>query len=157
MRFDDVAAVLDALDAGAVRYWVGGGWGVDILVGRQTREHRDLDLGVDDVGFDACLQRLADLGYVRETDWLPVRVELRADGECWVDVHPIRFDADGHGRQAGLGGKDFHYPPEAFTTGTLRGREIRCLSVEQQRRFRSGYEHQDKDRHDLAQLDAVGD
>jgi lincosamide nucleotidyltransferase A/C/D/E len=157
MRFDDVAAVLDALDDAGIRYWVGGGWGVDILVGRQTREHRDLDLGVDDAEFDACLRALADLGYIRETDWLPVRVELKADGERWADVHPIQFDGAGHGRQAGLGGAHFDYPPEAFTTGTLRGRAINCLSVEQQRKFHAGYEHQDKDRHDLLQLDAVGD
>jgi lincosamide nucleotidyltransferase A/C/D/E len=157
MRFDDVAAVLDALNDAGVRYWVGGGWGVDVLVGRQTREHRDLDLGVDAAAFDACLQALDGLGYVRETDWLPVRVELKADGERWADVHPIQFDDAGHGRQAGLGGTHFDYPPAAFTTGTLRGREIRCLSVAQQRKFHAGYEHKDKDRHDLLQLDAVGD
>jgi hypothetical protein len=40
----DVIAVLDALDEAAVRHWVGGGWGVAALAGRQTRSHRDLDL-----------------------------------------------------------------------------------------------------------------
>jgi lincosamide nucleotidyltransferase A/C/D/E len=157
LRFDDVAAVLDALDEAGVRYAVGGGWGVDILVGRQTREHRDLDLGVDATCFDACLRALGELGYARETDGLPVHVELKADGERWADVHPIQFDAGGHGRQAGVGDTHFDYPPEAFTTGTIRGREIRCLSVAQQRTFHSGYEHQGKDRHDLAQLDAVAE
>src|SRR5438477_4113231 len=29
------------------RFWLEGGWGVDALVGRQTRPHRDLDIDVD--------------------------------------------------------------------------------------------------------------
>jgi lincosamide nucleotidyltransferase A/C/D/E len=43
----DVIDVLDALEAESVHHWVAGGWGVDILVGSQTRAHRDLDLAVD--------------------------------------------------------------------------------------------------------------
>ncbi len=43
MRFEEVTRVLDGLDVARVRYWVAGGWGVAVLVGRQTRVHRDLD------------------------------------------------------------------------------------------------------------------
>lgn len=46
MTLEDVVEVLAALDAGGIDYWVDGGWGIDALLGRQTREHRDLDLGV---------------------------------------------------------------------------------------------------------------
>jgi Aminoglycoside-2''-adenylyltransferase len=46
MTLEDVVEVLTALDAGGIDYWVEGGWGIDALLGRQTREHRDLDLGV---------------------------------------------------------------------------------------------------------------
>jgi lincosamide nucleotidyltransferase A/C/D/E len=42
-----VLDVLDVLDGASCRVWVGGGWGVDALDGRQTRTHRDLDLAVD--------------------------------------------------------------------------------------------------------------
>ena len=51
MTPEDVVEVLTALDAGGIDYWVDGGWGIDALLERQTREHRDLDLGVglDDV------------------------------------------------------------------------------------------------------------
>lgn len=40
----DVHRVLDLLSDADVETWVSGGWGVDALVGRQTRTHRDLDL-----------------------------------------------------------------------------------------------------------------
>lgn len=82
---------------------------------------------------------------------LPVRIELAASGRGWVDVHPVTFDAVGYGRQAAPDG-EFDYPPEAFTTSTLGGRLIPCLSASQQQRFHSGYEPTAKDRHDLAQL-----
>jgi lincosamide nucleotidyltransferase A/C/D/E len=151
VRFEEVTNVLDALADAGVRSWVGGGWGVAVLVGRQTRQHRDLDLAIDADQLQTCLDTLRRLGYVTETDDLPVRIELAATGRGWVDVHPVTFDAEGHGRQAAHDGQ-FPYPPEAFTSGELHGRRIQCLSVVQQQAFHSGYELQAKDHHDLAQL-----
>jgi lincosamide nucleotidyltransferase A/C/D/E len=87
----DVLAVLDALAHAGCRAWVGGGWGVDALVGRPTRSHRDLDLAIE-------------------------------------------------------------YPRHCFTTGSIGGVVVACLSVEQQLRFHAGYEPEDIDRHDLALL-----
>ncbi|MGH3426401.1 MAG: nucleotidyltransferase domain-containing protein [Mycobacteriales bacterium] len=46
MDADDVIEVLDRLDAAGAEYWIDGGWGVDALLGIQTRQHDDLDLGV---------------------------------------------------------------------------------------------------------------
>jgi lincosamide nucleotidyltransferase A/C/D/E len=155
VRADDVIMVLDMLDEAGIRHWVGGGWGVAALTGRQTREHRDLDLAVDAEDLERCWPVLGQLGYTAETDWLPVRMELRASGARWVDVHPVHFDADGHGRQPDLDGGHFDYPPAAFTTGSIGGRAVPCLSASQQRRFRLGYEHRQQDVHDLAELDAL--
>lgn len=36
--------MLAVLGGAGADVWVGGGWGIDALVGRQTRQHRDLDL-----------------------------------------------------------------------------------------------------------------
>jgi lincosamide nucleotidyltransferase A/C/D/E len=155
MQLADVTTALDALEAAGVRYWVGGGWGVAILAGVQTRAHRDLDLAVDVDDMSDCISVLAELGYSMETDWLPVRAELSAGGERWVDLHPVAFDTSGHGRQEGLDGAHFDYPASAFTSGTLKGRAIPCLSLQQQREFHSGHPHRGQDRHDLAQLDAI--
>src|SRR3954462_9576165 len=106
MSAAEVLRVLAVLE----RAWVAGGWGVDALVGEQTREHRDLDLAIDADGEADALATLAGLGYVIETDWRPARVELAAPGSRWVDLHPVRFGADGHGRQAELDGGCFEYP-----------------------------------------------
>ncbi|MBA2446024.1 MAG: amino acid transporter [Nocardioidaceae bacterium] len=152
MLLTSVVQVLDALDGADVRSWVAGGWGVDALVGRQTREHRDLDLAIDLADLDASLQVLRTLEYVVETDWLPVRVELWAQDDEWVDLHPVRFDAAGHGLQGKLDGTHFRYPPTAFTDGHLERRLVRCLSVDQQLRFHSGYEPREQDKHDIDTL-----
>lgn len=155
VRTSEVIDVLAALDVAGVRYWVAGGWGVAALTGRQTRDHRDLDLAVDARDLPACLEALEQLRYRVETHCMPVRVELRAPGERWVNVHPVTFDLAGHGSQPDLDGGHFDYPPTAFADGSIGSRPVHCLSVEQQRHFRTGYEHRPQDVHDLADLDAL--
>ena len=44
MTLDQMLAVLEAVRAVGCRFWLEGGWGVDALVGRQTRPHRDVDI-----------------------------------------------------------------------------------------------------------------
>jgi lincosamide nucleotidyltransferase A/C/D/E len=159
MDLDQVMTVLRSLDAVGIRYWVAGGWGVDILVGRQTREHRDLDLAVDMTGADderRALAALAGLGFVVETDWRPTRVELRAPDDQWVDVHPVVFDEHGEGRQADLDGGWFEYPPHALTTAVIGDTVVACLSSAQQLRFHEGYPPRDIDLHDVALLHGIG-
>jgi lincosamide nucleotidyltransferase A/C/D/E len=68
-------------------------------------------------------------------DWRPVRVELVAPGRGWVDLHAVVFGSDGHGRQADIGGGHFDYPPDGFAEGMIGGRSVRCVLLEQQRRF----------------------
>ena len=152
MSASEVHAVLDALAAAACPAWIGGGWGVDALVGHQTRGHRDLDLAVNADQEAAALLALRKLGYVIETDWRPVRVEVVAAGRGRVDVHPVTFDERGDGRQADLDGGFFLYPAGCFTTGTIAGRGVDCLTVAQQLRFHGGYRPRDIDNADLALL-----
>jgi lincosamide nucleotidyltransferase A/C/D/E len=131
MDLGEVLGVADLTEAGC-SVWVAGGWGVDALVGRQTRLHRDLDLALDARNETDALRALEHRGYRVETDWRPVRVELVAEGRGWVDVHPVVFDATGHGREADLGGGRFDYPPEAFDQGALGGMCVPCLSRDRQ-------------------------
>jgi lincosamide nucleotidyltransferase A/C/D/E len=161
MPAHEVHLVLDDLRAaGFDRVWVGGGWGVDALVGRQTRPHRDLDLAVDVTSrtLDQVVESLAGRGYRVETDWRPVRVELAAPGARWVDVHPLTFDQHGVGHQANVAGlQPFRYPPSGFARGLIDGRAVGCLSVAQQLAFHSGYAPRDHDVADIALLHALLD
>jgi lincosamide nucleotidyltransferase A/C/D/E len=40
----DAIDLCQILEQRGIRFWVMGGWGVDALLGRQTRPHKDLDL-----------------------------------------------------------------------------------------------------------------
>jgi lincosamide nucleotidyltransferase A/C/D/E len=151
----DVVEVLAVLEAARCRYWVAGGWGVDALIGAQTREHRDLDLAIDEQDEADALNTLEGLGYAVETDWRPARIELALEPARWVDLHPVRFVADDVGRQADGEGGWFEYAPGGFTTGRIGGHVVPCLSAEQQLRFRRGYALRDVDRHDIALLVAA--
>jgi len=153
---DEVLAILGAVEATGTRLWVAGGWGVDALVGRQTRAHRDLDLLVDSQRLEECLALLASRCYAVETDWLPVRVEVVAAGRGWVDVHPVRLAPDGSGVQAGLNGTRFDYPADCFAIGSLAGRGVPCLTAARQRLLHTGYETRPQDVHDLGLLTKLG-
>lgn len=155
MALVEVLAVLAELRSARCRVWVGGGWGVDALVGRQTRPHRDLDLAVDAEDEQVAVRVLERRGYRVETGWRPVRVELAAAGRGWVDLHPVAFDVRGHGRQADRDGGSFDYPAQAFVVGGLDGVAVPCLSREQQVTFHSGYPPRHVDLHDLQLLEQV--
>ncbi len=155
MRLDEVLAVLIDLREASCSVWVAGGWGVDAVIGRQTRPHRDLDLAVDAENEATALRALNVLGYTVETDWRPVRVELVAPVRGWVDLHPVAFDRSGHGRQADEDGGCFDYPPKAFAEGILGRVVVPCLAREQQVQFHRGYIPRAVDLHDLRLLDEL--
>jgi lincosamide nucleotidyltransferase A/C/D/E len=155
MDLGEVLGILADLREAGCSVWIAGGWGVDALVGWQTRQHRDLDLALDARNETVAIRLLERRGYRVETDWRPVRVELVAEGRGWVDVHPVVFDATGHGRQADLGGGQFDYPAEAFDFGVLGGMRVPCLSRDQQLIFHAGYQPRAIDLHDLALLESL--
>jgi lincosamide nucleotidyltransferase A/C/D/E len=149
---DEVVRLLDDLDTAGVRCWVDGGWGVDALLGRQTREHSDLDLVVDDGGLRRAIGLFEQEGYVVIRDWLPTAIAFRRESDGnEVDLHPVRITPDGGGDQTQLDGISvYHY--EAPTPGLIGGRSVPCCSIDDQIRCHRGYEPTAKDRRDMAAL-----
>jgi lincosamide nucleotidyltransferase A/C/D/E len=129
---DDVLEVLARLDAAGIEWWVDGGWGVDALLGEETRPHDDLDVVVprDDIA------RLADLfpEFARVDDeWWPARFVLRDDSGRQVDFHPVTFDELGDAWQDLVDGGRSRYPAEGLRgRGRIGRREVRCLTPELQ-------------------------
>lgn len=149
---EDVLEILGLLREFDV--WVAGGWGIDALVGEQTREHRDLDLLHREEQEPAVVAALA--GFTETLDWRPVRFVVTDPREREIDLHPLVFGPDGSAVQASLDpGRPFRYPASCFVTGTIGGATVPCLSAEQQVYFHQGYEPADRDRHDMARLRAA--
>ncbi|MDX6362509.1 MAG: lincosamide nucleotidyltransferase [Streptomyces sp.] len=153
MTADDVLSLLSLLRRAGVDIWIGGGWGIDALVGEETRPHRDLDLAHRQDQEPALVAALAAAGFTETLDWRPVRFVVTDPGGREIDLHPLVFAADGSAVQASPDpARPFRYPAECFVTGTVRGTTVPCLSPEQQVHFHQGYEPADRDRHDMALL-----
>ncbi|HEX5927939.1 MAG TPA: hypothetical protein VFY48_00945 [Solirubrobacterales bacterium] len=125
-----VVQALEALEREGVAPCCMGGWGVDALVGEETRKHRDLDLIVEPQDEEAALRALAGLGYRKwydqppaANDPLAARIVVRDRGMRVVDVHPVDFEA------AGL----------AIVTGSIGGHAVQCLSAEAQVRAHESF------------------
>lgn len=151
MTAEQALGVLDSLAAAGVEAWVDGGWGVDALVGRQSRPHADLDLAVPSECLVAALAALRRDGFAFAREELPASVVYRhADGRE-VDIHPVERTADGGGDQIRPDGTGrWHYGPP--TTGRIAGREVTCLSLDTQLRAHVGYEPDADDARDLRLL-----
>ena len=152
MESSEVLRVLDTLEAAGVRASLTGGWGIDALLGRQTRTHGDADLGIPADGLDRAIAALAGLGYVVRDDLRPARVVL-ASPSGHVDLHPVEFDGRGHGVQRGLDGERFDYPPGSLDApGSIDGRDVRCGTPALQLAFHSHYQPRPHDIEDMRAL-----
>ncbi|MFE4637654.1 nucleotidyltransferase domain-containing protein [Streptomyces sp. NPDC056773] len=153
MTAEEVLSVLALLRRAGADVWVGGGWGIDALVGVQTREHGDLDLMHRQDQEGVVMAALSGAGFEESLNWRPVRFVVTASDGREIDLHPLVFADDGSAVQASLEPeRPFVYPRSCFVTGAIEGVPVPCLSAEQQVRFHQGYEPRDRDRHDMALL-----
>lgn len=134
MRLPRVLEVVEHLQAAGVFVWVAGGWGVDGLVGHQTRRHGDLDLLIDGAHEQRALATPASLGYSKVEPWpspgplIPKRIVTYDPFGRAVDVHPVDLATwlSTIVAERLPGGAD---PAEAaFAEGRLGDRTVPCLS-----------------------------
>lgn len=155
MQAEEVVCFLANFEREGFPCWIAGGWGVDALVGEQTRSHQDLDLAVEATQLQAIMAHLSGQGYRVTVDWLPVRAEMTSPEGRKVDLHPLAFDADGNGRQEGLDGVYYTYPVDQFSTGRIAGVTVPCIGRELQIIFHQGYRPREIDLLDVEQLDRL--
>lgn len=154
MTETETAVVVAWLKAREATYQVNGGWAVDALLGRQTREHRDLDIFVDAQVVEEFLAWLDERDYVVAEDWLPIRIELVAP-HGRVDVHPMTVQANGDGSQKGFRDETFRHAAKDRTSGVIGGSTVVVASAARLRKLHEGYAHRDVDLHDLAILESL--
>ena len=155
MTAADVVAILARLESAKIPYWLDGGWGVDALLGEQTREHDDLDVVVRLNDADRLISVLGDESFAVSIDERPTRLVLAHEDGRRIDCHPVVFDVDGSARQIGAGanGGDAPYPAWGFAgEGMIDGRGVPCLTAKLLVLHHTGYEPQAKDRHNVRLL-----
>lgn len=157
MGVGDVLDVLEVLDRARVPCWLVGGWGVDALLGTQTRKHPDLDLAVDRRFLDRALEALKGDGFTirqRETlgNWMPRMITLRDERRRWIEVVAVDVPGPPPGEDSRPERMRFRYAHDSITTGSLDGHVVRCLAASVQLLFHSGYPPRDTDRRDVRLL-----
>jgi lincosamide nucleotidyltransferase A/C/D/E len=110
MGMGDVLEVLSCLRDAGVGVWIDGGWGIDALLGEQSREHDDLDVTILLTSSSHAAAALAALGFVVVEDERPTRFVVRDDHDRRIDFHTITFDEMGRGWQRLQDGSRALYP-----------------------------------------------
>lgn len=131
---DEVLNVIQRLDEAGVEHWLDGGWGVDALLGEQTRPHDDLDLVIPAEQLGQAQAALSTYRHTLDVEpGLPSRLVLINATGSQLDVHPVEFDAAGNGWQP-LGGEAWaRYCAAGLSgQGTIAGLSVRCLSADLQ-------------------------
>lgn len=149
---DAVRLYLRLLDNG-IQIWLTGGWGIDALVGEQSRLHKDLDaiLLLDDMV--PMSEILGQDGYQlkelwSENSWTVDKAGnetatafVLQDKECReFDVHAIYLDEHGNGIPAWAEAESFIFSREDLAgEGIIAGCSIKCISPAMQVYCHTGY------------------
>ncbi|MGV3200860.1 nucleotidyltransferase domain-containing protein, partial [Streptococcus thoraltensis] len=73
----DLFYILELFEHMKVTYWLDGGWGVDVLNGKQQREHRDIDIDFDAQNTQKIIQKLENIGKKIKVEWITSRKEKK--------------------------------------------------------------------------------
>ncbi len=174
----ELLRVCHALSDEDLAYWVAGGWGLDVLVGCETRRHGDLDFVLD--RFRENLPKVAalltGLGYQRKTplggtEWFPDAEVYEDDRGHRIEVLNINWEVLSMAetlfsslppREPESTGELNRATPQFLrqctATGTLDGVSIPVLSVKAQQLVHLGYQRRPEDWHaeDVIRLISVG-
>lgn len=149
MTAADVLAFVDLCAQHDIDVCVDGGWGVDALLGYQSRIHTDLDVALPHK--DATLIRglLEARGFCevpRDDTWECNWVMGDSHGRL-IDIHTSTFDKSGNL----LFGVD--YPFDSLRgTGMIGGRAVKCITPEWLVKFHTGYPLDENDYRDVKLL-----
>jgi lincosamide nucleotidyltransferase A/C/D/E len=150
----DVVELYDLFEQHGIRVWIDGGWGVDALLGEQTRPHGDLDIALEIRQLAALEELLNERGYEKkgEPEARPWNYVLRDKTGHEVDLHAFTFDEHGEG-VLGPAENGAVYPAHALTgVGSIGERQVRCIAVEDVIRFHAGFEPRAHDFKDVYAL-----
>ena len=150
----DVVDVCDLMQTNDITMWIDGGWGVDALLGKQTRSHGDLDVVVQKQNVPKIRELLDARGFREKGEdyaqpWNYILVDDRGRE---IDLHIIELDADGNGRYGRHHSGDSYTAHALSGYGTIGDHQVRCIAVEDMVRFHTGYDLKDKDLRDVSAL-----
>lgn len=146
---DAIEIISYAVDNG-IDIWLDGGWGVDALLGTQTKVHNDIDLFVEKINSKKFIDIIKEKGFseieeayttASHTVWKDTKGRI-------IDLHIFEFNEQGN-----LVFEGETYSGDVFSgIGKISNKVVKCISAENQVLFHLGYEHDENDVHDVRLL-----
>jgi len=149
MTAADVVDIIMLLEQNGIEIYVDGGWGVDALLGEQTRKHNDLDIALPHIFVPILRELLAARGYkdMPRDDTRDCNFVMGDNQRRLVDVHSYTFDGDGK-NIFGVA-----YEPRHLTgSGIINGYPVKCPPPDVMVEFHTGYIVDKNDYHDAKAL-----
>jgi lincosamide nucleotidyltransferase A/C/D/E len=147
--------LLGSLGEQGVDVCVGGGWGVDALLGEQTRDHSDLDLWLEAAALEGLFRVFAAEDLDRIHPWpgdRPWNFVLHDGRTRRVDLHLYETIGDGNIHYGSVR-KPFVLPEAALShEGAIQGKAVRCEEPSWAVSFHTGYVLRPSDLHDVTRL-----
>ncbi len=150
----DVIEIVELLEKKGIDVWLDGGWGVDALLGEETRPHEDVDIVIQQKDVPRLRELLEAQGYqdVERDDTSAWNFVLGDSKGHLVDVHAFSFDFEGNGIYGPVE-KGVMYPAVSLTgSGKVNGHSVKCISAEQIIKFHTGYDPDENDIKDVSAL-----
>ena len=149
MTATDAVNIIKLLEQHGIEVYIDGGWGVDALLGEQTRMHDDLDIALPHRFTPKLRELLETRGYkdVPRDDTRDCNFVLGDDNGRLLDVHTYTFDEDGK-NIFGVA-----YEPHHLTgTGVINGCPVKCPPPDVMVEFHTGYDVDENDYRDTKAL-----
>jgi lincosamide nucleotidyltransferase A/C/D/E len=149
MTAKDVVELVQLLNLNHIDVCIDGGWGVDALIGEQTRTHTDLDIAMQHKDVPQIRALLEARGYkdVPRDDTRDCNFVLGDDQGHLIDIHTYTFDP------TGILVFGVEYPYDALNgSGSINGYPVRCITLEWMVKFHTGYKVDENDYHDVKVL-----
>ena len=117
MMAGDIIGLYAELQDLSIKIWVDGGWGVDALLGKQTRPHKDLDIAIQQQDVSQFRALLEARGYkeIKLESARPWNFVLGDENGREIDVHVIVMDDKGNGLYGPVENGELY--PSASLTG----------------------------------------
>jgi len=152
MTAEDALEILAFIQAAGIHAWVDGGWGIDALIGSQTRDHADLDIAVSSSD-ETALREICALHGFQEVGAEPHNPVLIDGRGRRLDVHFVDFTVTRPGPRGWDVYGDIAYDVGAFEgVGAIGGKPVPCTTAVSQLRSHTGYAFDQDDVHDVLAL-----
>jgi lincosamide nucleotidyltransferase A/C/D/E len=162
---EDAIQIIHLLESNDIPVWLVGGWGIDSMLGRQTREHKDLDILLQRDDLQKAKHLLENVGYSLKEIWsennpvfdfhgnqIDTAFVLQDASSREIDLHAFHLEGgqvipdweDSEGHQITKAQLDHQ--------GMINGISVRCISQQLQFLFHAGYDLPDYQIQDIRLL-----